>query len=88
MDAIILAGGKGTRLGGDIPKALVKLKGKPIIGYQLDYLLKSGRIESIILSLGYKLGELWLGDSLVQDNPLAESDIMKNGQDQPGGGRN
>ncbi len=44
-------------------------------------------VGAVILSLGYKLGELWLGDSLVQDNPLAESDIMKNGQDQPDGGR-
>lgn len=34
--AIVLAGGTGTRLGGDIPKQYIEVSGKPIISYCLD----------------------------------------------------
>ena len=47
--AVILCGGKGTRLGSitkQIPKSLVEIKGKPIIWYILKMLKK---INSIIL---------------------------------------
>ncbi len=43
--AIILAGGKGTRLAaihGDIPKALVPVGGKPVLGHQLELLANHG----------------------------------------------
>ncbi len=56
MDAIIVAGGKGTRLGGNVPKALVELKGRPIIARQIDFLNDSGIVDRIILSLGHKSG--------------------------------
>ncbi len=54
MDAIIIAGGKGTRLGGNIPKALVEVKGKPLVAHQIDYLLQSGIVDRFILALGHK----------------------------------
>ena len=53
MDAVIIAGGKGNRMEGYTPKALVVAKGRPIISYQIEYLLKSG-INKIVLALGYK----------------------------------
>lgn len=53
MDAVIIAGGKGNRMEGYLPKALVAAKGRPILSYQIDYLLKSG-INKIVLALGYK----------------------------------
>ena len=53
MDAVIIAGGKGNRMEGYIPKALVAAKGRPILPYQVNYLLKSG-INKIVLALGYK----------------------------------
>jgi|SRR3989338_671292 len=53
MDAIIIAGGEGKRMGSELPKALVEVKGKPILAWQIDYLLNSG-IEKIVLAIGHK----------------------------------
>ena len=60
MDAVIAAGGKGTRLGEltrEIPKCLVPVAGKPLLGLQLDELARNG------------IGKAWLltghlGDSV------------------------
>jgi NDP-sugar pyrophosphorylase family protein len=54
--AVILAGGKGTRLypiTREIPKPLLPVKGKPILYYAIENLKKHG-ITEIILSVGYK----------------------------------
>jgi len=66
MKAVILAGGKGTRLGSltsDIPKPLVKINGKTILEHQLDYLKKEKISDIIVLTghLGHKIHE-FLGD--------------------------
>jgi len=53
MDAVIIAGGEGKRMGRDLPKALVEVKGKPILAWQIDYLLNS-EIEKIVLAIGHK----------------------------------
>jgi D-glycero-alpha-D-manno-heptose 1-phosphate guanylyltransferase len=58
LQAIILAGGLGTRLRTivtDKPKALVGINGKPFLEYQLEF-LKKYRITDIIICTGY-LGE-------------------------------
>ncbi len=66
MYAVILAGGKGTRMGEltkETPKPLVKIKDKPIMQYTLDN-LPSG-ITDVIVIVGY-LGEQiqeYFGDS-------------------------
>lgn len=52
MDVIILAGGKGTRMGSDLPKPLVPVGGKPMLGWQIGYLKDLG--GKIILSIGHK----------------------------------
>ncbi len=56
MIAFILAGGKGTRLkeitGGDMPKPMVNIAGKPILQYQIEFLARNN-IDNVILSLGY-----------------------------------
>lgn len=53
--AIILAGGRGTRLGEltkDAPKPLLPVAGRPFIFHLLDYLKAQG-IKKVILSVGY-----------------------------------
>jgi len=57
MDAVIIAGGEGNRMGSELPKALVVVRGKPILAWQLDYLFNSG-IEKIVLAIGYKAQEI------------------------------
>ncbi|MCK4883234.1 MAG: nucleotidyltransferase family protein [Candidatus Diapherotrites archaeon] len=54
--AIIMAGGRGTRLRPitfDIPKPLIKLGSKTILEHQIEWLSNSG-IRNIILAIGYK----------------------------------
>lgn len=47
--AIILAGGMGTRLGGDIPKQYIEVFGKPIISYCLEKFEKHKLIDNIVV---------------------------------------
>lgn len=55
MQAVILAGGLGTRLmplTGQIPKVLVPVNGKPFLGYLLQLLKRQGVVD-IVLCIGY-----------------------------------
>ena len=57
MNAVFLAGGRGTRLQSvvsDRPKPLADINGKPFLYYLLAYNLKYNLIDKIILSIGYK----------------------------------
>ena len=54
-EAVILAGGLGTRLREvvkDIPKSMAPVDGRPFLEYQLDYLHVFG-VQRVILSVGY-----------------------------------
>lgn len=51
---IILAGGKGKRMGGNIPKVLVSLCGKPLIAYVLDAVSESGVCQNPVIVVGYQ----------------------------------
>lgn len=56
MDAVILVGGKGTRLAtvvNDLPKPLAPVHGRPFLDYVLDYLLASGQVSRFILATGH-----------------------------------
>jgi MurNAc alpha-1-phosphate uridylyltransferase len=55
MQCVILAGGRGTRLGPlteDLPKALVDVAGRPFLEYQLE-LLRTRGVSEIVLCVGY-----------------------------------
>ncbi len=81
-EAIILAGGLGTRLKGiieDIPKPMAPINNQPFLQYLLNYLHNEG-IEKVILSVGYKhhvisdyFGQVYKGMNLeyaIEDEPL------------------
>ena len=55
MEAVILAGGLGTRLRGvigEIPKCMAPVDGKPFLQYQLEWLSRFD-IDHVVLSVGY-----------------------------------
>jgi D-glycero-alpha-D-manno-heptose 1-phosphate guanylyltransferase len=63
IDAIILAGGLGTRLkavASDLPKVLLPVNGKPFLDIILDRLSRIGKIRRVILAVGY------MADKIIQ----------------------
>src|SRR3712207_2317126 len=50
--AIILAGGKGTRMKSDLPKVLLELHGKSVIQHSVDNIRKAG-IDDVIVVVGH-----------------------------------
>ena len=56
MQAIVLAGGRGTRLSSEVkqlPKSMAPIGERPFLAILLDYLIEQG-IASVVLSLGYR----------------------------------
>jgi 2-C-methyl-D-erythritol 4-phosphate cytidylyltransferase len=49
--ALIVAAGRGERLGMDRPKALVPLRGRPMLDYSLDALRAVAAVERIVVAL-------------------------------------
>ena len=81
-EAIVLAGGKGTRLRAvvsDVPKPLAMVAGRPFLAFLLDHLAESG-IRRCILATGYlsgmiehAIGRQWAGMEIaysVEEQPL------------------
>ncbi len=56
VDAIVLAGGRGTRLQSvvsDVPKPLAPVNGRPFLDYQLELLHRSGQVRKVVLATGH-----------------------------------
>jgi len=88
-EAIILAGGFGTRLKSmikDIPKPMADINGKPFLEYLLLNLKKKG-IDRVVLAVGYKweiiknyFGEKYNNIEItysIEDNPLGTGGAIK-----------
>lgn len=83
ISAILLCGGKGTRLesitDGILPKSLVKVYGKELLRYSIDPIREEGRIQKIVFAVGHLAGMIhdWVRsldldievDFTEQDNP-------------------
>ena len=89
MDAIVLAGGLGTRLKSvvsNIPKPMAPINDKPFLHYILSWLHKNG-ISKTILSVGYKWNIIfdYFGESFgkmklsysIEENPLGTGGAIK-----------
>ena len=89
MEAVVLAGGFGTRLKGcidNIPKPLAPVNGKPFLLYLLDYLYANG-VHRAIISTGYlaekveqAIGNRYRGMTVeysVEDTPLGTGGGIK-----------
>lgn len=89
MEAIILAGGFGTRLSHivtDVPKPMAKVSGHPFLNYIFEYLLQND-IKHIILAVGYKaktiqdyFGNNYKGIPItysMEDTPLGTGGAIK-----------
>ena len=94
MEAIVLAGGLGTRLRGivdDIPKPMAPVHGRPFLAYVLDQLVDSG-FHTTILAAGYRheairsyFGEEYRGLALawsVESEPLGTGGAIRLACDQ------
>jgi len=71
LEAIILVGGKGTRLksiSGDTPKPLVKIGGKPFLYWILEGLQEQG-FSRVVLATGYR--SEFLKSKVLSDNPVS-----------------
>lgn len=81
-EAIILAGGLGTRLQSvlsEVPKSMAPICNRPFLEYQFDWLQKNGIIR-VILSVGFRhevilnhFGNHWKGidiDYAIENEPL------------------
>ncbi|HBR80428.1 TPA: hypothetical protein DEA21_02140 [Candidatus Uhrbacteria bacterium] len=55
---VILAAGKGSRMGADVPKALVPVAGRPMIDYLIDSIKKSGLEEKPIVVIGHDMEKM------------------------------
>ena len=89
MEAIVLAGGLGTRLRSvvpDLPKCMAPINGIPFLSYLIDHLTTEG-ITKFIFALGYKSDEFihFLNKKLpnnnysivIEDEPLGTGGAIK-----------
>src|SRR4051794_6653955 len=94
MEAVVLAGGEGTRLRPltlTTPKPVIPLAGRPFLSFMLDWLARHG-VDDALLALGYKADAVHrvLGDShhgmrlryLVEDEPLGTAGPLRLAADQ------
>jgi D-glycero-alpha-D-manno-heptose 1-phosphate guanylyltransferase len=89
MQAIVLAGGLGTRLRGvvdDVPKPMAPVRGRPFLAFVLDQLADTG-FHTAVLAVGYRheairshFGEVYRGLALrysVEDEPLGTGGAIR-----------
>lgn len=94
MEAIVLAGGLGTRLRSvvaDLPKCMASVANRPFLYYVLRYLEREG-VKHVILSLGYlhEVIEEWMASETwsfdysvsIEDEPLGTGGAIQKAMEQ------
>lgn len=65
--ALVVAAGSGSRLGGDVPKALRELDGRPLVSHSLDG-LAAGGVDQVVIVIAPGLDEDF--DAVVANSPI------------------
>jgi len=63
MDAVIMCGGKGERMGyltKETPKPLLEVNGKPILDYTIEKLMDAHNVDKIILNVNEKFAKMFI----------------------------
>ena len=68
---VVLCAGRGTRMGGEIPKVLQVVAGKPVVSWVVDFWKEQG-VTQFIFVVGYKA---YLVTEYILSNGLNESKI-------------
>jgi D-glycero-alpha-D-manno-heptose 1-phosphate guanylyltransferase len=89
VEAIVLAGGLGTRLRGvvdDVPKPMALVQGRPFLAFVLDQLVDAG-FKTVIFAVGYRheairayFGDVYRSLAVlysVEDKPLGTGGAMR-----------
>ncbi|MFA6536322.1 MAG: NTP transferase domain-containing protein [Candidatus Paceibacterota bacterium] len=71
--ALILAAGKGTRMGGELPKPLIKLNQKPLLHHVLDTVKKIPNLHPAVV-IGHQ------GEMIKESLPDFEGDFIEQGE--------
>lgn len=69
--AVVVAGGKGLRMGKEIPKQFIELRGKPILAYTIDTCCSILGSDRVILVLPESHQDLWHGWLKVSSRPYS-----------------
>ena len=72
----ILAGGTGSRLGGDVPKQFLDLGGKPVIAHALEQMVACNRIDAILVAVA--ADRVAYTETLLADYPVT---VIEGGRD-------
>ncbi len=78
--AIIVAGGKGERMGQDIPKQFLKIKGKPILMHTIEKFKSTFQDIEIILALPENQLDYWEELCILHHFPLSPERVVKGGK--------
>jgi glucose-1-phosphate cytidylyltransferase len=84
MDAVILCGGRGTRLRGEVPKPLVEVGGRPIVWHVVRLLAAQG-IRRFLLATGHRGDEV--AAFVAGERWPAAVECVDTGDDTASGGR-
>src|SRR4051794_29419547 len=86
MDAVILCGGRGTRLRGEVPKPLVEVGGRPIV-WHVARLLAAQGVRRFVLATGHRGEEVAAFAAAERWPDGVEVVCVDTGDDTPSGGR-
>jgi glucose-1-phosphate cytidylyltransferase len=86
MDAVILCGGRGTRLAHELPKPLVEVGGRPIVWHVVRLLAAQG-VRRVLLTTGYRSEEVAAFAAAAGWPAEIDVHAVDTGLDTPSGGR-